>query len=108
MSPEIEIRQAYGEALVELGAREERLVVLDADVSKSTRSALFAERFPHRFFNFGVAEANMVCAAAGFAGVGLIPVVNSFAFLLTMRALEQVNAQVAYPKANVKLAAAYA
>lgn len=102
------MREAYGKALVALGERDERLVVLDADVSKSTRSNIFAERFPERFFNVGIAEANMMNMAGGLASCGKIPFVNSFSFLLTLRAGEQLRTGIAYPKLGVKVAGAYA
>lgn len=101
------MREAYAQALVALGERNENVVVLDADVSTSTRSALFAQRFPERFFNVGIAEANMMSIAAGLAAMGKIPFVNSFSFLLTLRAGEQLRTGIAYPKLNVKAAGAY-
>jgi len=101
-------RLVFGEELVKLGGADERIVVLDADVSSSTQTRLFAEAFPHRFFSFGIAEANMVSAAAGLATVGFVPVVSSFALFLTLRAGEQVRAQVAGPELNVKLIGGYA
>ena len=101
------MREAFGRALVELGREEPRLVTLDADVSHSTRTVLFQEAFRERFFNCGVAEQNMVGVAAGLATMGLVPVVSSFAFLLSLRAAEQVRTTVAYPRLNVKLAGAY-
>jgi transketolase len=101
-------RMIFGETRVELGAANERLVVLDADVSSSTQTKMFAAKYPERFFNFGIAEANMVSAAAGLAASGYIPVVSSFALFLSLRAGDQVRAQVAYPKLNVKLAGGYA
>ena len=97
-----------GETLVELGAVNEQIVVLDADVSSSTQTRLFAEHYPERFFNFGIAEANMVSAAAGLATCGYIPFVSTFALFLAMRAGDQVRAQVAYPSLNVKLVGGYA
>jgi len=101
-------RLVFGETLVELGAENDRIVVLDADVSSSTQTRHFGAKYPDRFFNFGVAEANMVSAAAGFAACGYIPVVSSFAFLLALRAGDQVRAQIAYTGLNVKLAGGYA
>lgn len=101
------MRDAYAQALVALGERNENVVVLDADVSKSTRSALFAQRFPERFFNVGIAEGNMMNIAAGLAASGKIPFVNSFSFLLTLRAGEQLRTGIAYPRLNVKIAGAY-
>lgn len=101
-------RVVFGETLVELGAENERIVVLDADVSSSTQTRLFAARFPDRSFNFGVAEANMVSAAAGLATCGYIPFVSTFAVFIALRAGDQVRAQVAYPKLGVKLMGGYA
>lgn len=107
MSKKIAIRDAFGEALIELGEKNERLVVLDADVSHSTRTVKFGERFPDRFFNVGVAEANMMNIAAGLATCGFIPFVSTFSFLACLRAAEQIRTSIAYPKLNVKIAAGY-
>jgi transketolase len=101
------MREAYGQALVALGESNPDVVVLDADVSKSSRSTLFGERFPERFFNVGIAESNMMSVAAGLAASGKIPFVNSFSFLLTLRAGEQLRTGIAYPRLNVKVAGAY-
>lgn len=103
----VSIREAYGKALVELGEANKDVVVLDADVSKSTRSALFGERFPERFFNVGIAEANMMAIAAGLASCGKIPFANTFSFLACLRAGDQVRSLVAYSRLNVKVAAGY-
>jgi transketolase len=84
------------------------MTVLDCDVSSSTQTRLFSERFPERFFNFGIAEANMVSAAAGMAVSGLIPVASTFAFLLAFRAGDAVRSLIAYNNLNVKLAGGYA
>ncbi|HHV94478.1 MAG TPA: transketolase family protein [Firmicutes bacterium] len=100
-------REAYGEALLDLGKANPNVVVLDADVSNSTRTVYFAEQFPGRFFNFGIAEQNMMAAAAGMAKCGLIPFVNTFSFLATYRAADQLRTSIVYPKANVKIAATY-
>ncbi|HEX9017447.1 MAG TPA: transketolase C-terminal domain-containing protein [Chloroflexota bacterium] len=102
------MRIAYGQALAEYGAENENVVVLDADVSASTQSHFFASKFPHRFFNVGIAEAGMVDAAVGLALGGKVPFVNTFAFLLAFRAAEQIRTCVAYSKVPVKLAAHYA
>lgn len=101
------IREAYGEALAELGKINNDIVVLDADVSTSTRSVLFKNAAPERFFNVGIAENNMVAMAAGFASCGKVPFVNTFAFLLTLRAADPVRSLIAYNNLNVKLAGAY-
>ena len=100
-------REAYGKALVKLGEENHNIVVLDADVSKSTRTLYFEQAFPDRFFNFGIAEQNMMAAAAGMAKCGLIPFVNSFSFLTTYRAADQLRSSVVYPKLNVKVVAHY-
>lgn len=100
-------RDAYGLALVELGKANPNVAVLDADVSKSTKTVHFAKEFPERFFNFGIAEQNMMAAAAGMAKSGMIPFVNTFSFLITYRAADQLRSSVVYPKANVKIAATY-
>ena len=96
-------RDAYGQALVEVGKANPNVVVLDADVSGSTKSRTFAKEFPDRFFNFGIAEANMVSAAAGFASCGKIPFVSSFAAFLMCKSFEQLRMSVANPHLNVKI-----
>jgi transketolase len=96
-------RDAYGEALAELGAENGNIVVLDADLSGSTKTAVFGKRFPERFFNMGIAEANMIGTAAGLAAAGKIPFVSTFAIFAAGRAWEQIRQSVAYPKANVKI-----
>jgi len=103
----VSIRDAFGRALVKLGEKNEKVVVLDADVSTSTRTAFFHDKFPDRFFNFGVAEGNMMDAAAGVALVGKIPFVSTFSSLASLRALEQIRTSIAYPKLNVKIAGGY-
>jgi transketolase len=104
----ISMRQAYGEALVELGAVNPDVVALSADVSSSDFSSLFETRFPDRFFNVGIAEPCLVDVAAGLAMMGKIPFANTFAFLFALRAVEQVRTSVCFANANVKLAATYA
>jgi len=101
------MREAYGEALVELGAANSSVVVLDADVASSTRSILFRNAYPDRFFNIGIAEANMAGIAAGMAASGKVPFINTFAFLLALRAADPVRSLVAYNKLRVILAGAY-
>jgi transketolase len=96
-------RDAYGQALVEVGRANPKVVVLDGDVSGSTKSRAFAKEFPDRFFNFGIAEANMVSAAAGFASCGKIPFASSFAAFLMCKAFEQLRMSVVNPYLNVKL-----
>jgi transketolase len=102
------MRLVFGEMLTELGEEFPELVVLDADVSSSTQTKLFGQKYPKRFFNFGIAEANMVSAAAGMSTCGLIPVTSTFAFLLTLRAGDPIRSLIAYNKLNVKLAGGYA
>ena len=101
------MREAYGEALVELGAANPNVLVLDADVSSSTRSALFAKAYPNRFFNVGIAEGNMMSIAAGLATAGKIPFVNTFALFCAVRAGDPVRSLIAYNKLNVKIGGAY-
>jgi transketolase len=107
MSSMIATRDAYGEVLAELGAENGNLVVLDADLSGSTKTSTFAKKFPERFFNMGIAEANMVGTAAGLAAAGKIPFASTFAIFAVGRAWEQVRQSVAYPKANVKIVATH-
>ena len=95
-------RAAFGEALLELGAKDPRIVALDADLSKSTMTAAFAKKFPDRAFNLGIAEANMIGVGAGLAMAGKIPFVASFACFLVGR-FETIRISVAYTNANVKL-----
>ena len=101
-------REAYGEALAALGAENEKIVVMDADLSGSTKTSTFRKAFPHRFYNFGIAEADMVCAAAGFAFSGYIPFASTFAIFGTGRAYEQIRNTLAYTGANVKIACSHA
>lgn len=101
------IREVYGEALVKYGKDNPDVVVLDADVSGSTKSAIFGKACPDRFFNMGIAEANMTAAAAGMASVGKIPFVNTFAVFLTTIGLLPARALGSYSKVNIKMAGAY-
>lgn len=96
-------RDTYGETLAQLGEQNSNIVVLDADLSGSTKTGVFARKFPERFFNMGIAEANMVGTAAGLAAAGKIPFVSTFAIFAAGRAWEQIRQSVAYPKANVKI-----
>lgn len=106
--PLLATREGYGRALLELGRRDERVVVLDADLSKSTQTVGFAREFPARFFNAGVAEANLIGMAAGLAASGFVPFASTFAIFATQRALNQIFQSVAYPGLNVKIAASHA
>ena len=108
MAELINARIAYGEALVELGRTHPDVVVLSADVSNSDHSYMFAEAYPERFFNVGIAEPSLVDTAVGFAYSGKIPFANTFAIFLATRALEMVRTHCCYGKANVKLMAGYA
>ena len=96
-------RQAYGEALEKLGHKNEKIVVLDADLAGSTKTAIFKKSFPDRFFDMGIAEGGMVDTAVGLAHTGLIPFASTFAIFGAGRAFEQVRQSMAYQKANVKL-----
>jgi transketolase len=108
MAELVSMRIAYGNALVDLGSRYPDVVVLSADVSNSDHSYMFAEKFPDRFVNVGIAEQSLVDVAAGFAYCGRIPFANTFAFLFATRALEMIRTHCCYGHANVKLMAAYA
>jgi len=107
LTEEIATREAYGKALVELGQRMEKIVVLNADLSNSTRTVLFAEKFPLRFFNMGISEADMMGTAAGLAASGFIPFVSTFGVFATGRAYDQVRNSIAYTKLNVKIVATH-
>lgn len=100
-------RDAYGEALVELGKENPDIVVLDADLSKSTKTAAFGEKFPDRFFNVGIQEADMVGIASGLAGAGKIPFVSSFACFVVCKAYDQLRMSVAFSEMNVKIVASH-
>lgn len=108
MSKKIATREAYGKALAGLGAKNSRVVVLDADLSKSTKTADFARVYPERFFNMGIAEQNLVGTAAGLAAAGKIPFASTFAVFAAGRAFEQIRNSVAYTRLNVKIAATHA
>ncbi len=98
-----ETRYAYGEALLDLGRRRPDVVVLDADLYKSTRTVLFRDAFPERFVDIGISEADMVSTAAGMAATGLVPYCNSFAMLITGIGYMPIRTQIAYPSLSVKL-----
>lgn len=101
-------REAYGKALVELGKENEDIVVLDADLSKSTKTADFAKTYPERFINAGIAEQNLLGMNAGLSVYGKIPFASTFAVFATGRAFEIIRNSICYPKANVKIAATHA
>lgn len=100
-------RDAYGDVLVELGEKNKDIVVLDADVSVTTRTYKFAKKFPNRFFDMGVAEQNMMVTAAGLSTCGKIPIVSTFAVFATERAYNQIRQTIAYPNFNVKIVASH-
>ncbi len=104
----IATREAYGQALVELGDLRDDIVVLDADLSKSTKTSEFAKRFPKRFFNMGIAEQNLIGAACGLSTTGKIPFVSTFAVFATGRGFEIIRNSVCYPNLNVKICATHA
>ena len=104
MSEKIATRNAYGQALVELGEENDKVVVLDADLSNATMTKFFAAKFPDRFFDSGIAEANMTDMAAGLSTMGYIPFASTFAIFGTGRAYEMVRNSIAYPHFNVKIA----
>jgi Transketolase, C-terminal subunit len=101
-------RQAYGEALAKLGKEKENVVVLEADLSKSTMTAYFKKEFPERHINVGIAEADLIGTAAGFATTGKIPFASTFALFAAGRAYDQIRNSVAYPKLNVKICPTHA
>ena len=104
----IATRESYGRALTELGREHEDIVVMDADLAGSTKSGMFQKEFPDRFFDVGIAEANMTGIAAGLAASGKVPFISSFAMFATGRAYEQIRNSVAYPHLNVKICASHA
>ena len=103
----IATRESYGNALVELGKEHENLVVLDADLAEATKTGIFQKAFPERHFDFGIAEANMMDAAAGMSTAGLVPFVSTFAMFAAGRAFEQVRNTLGYPHLNVKIGATH-
>lgn len=104
----IATRDAYGKTLLKLGGINDNVVVLDADLSKSTKTNDFSKAFPNRFFNMGIAEQNLIGAACGFATAGKIPFASTFAMFATGRAFEVIRNSVCYPKLNVKICATHA
>ena len=100
-------RDSYGNALTELGAEVSNLVVLDADLAGATKTGVFKKAFPDRHFDFGIAEGNMMTAAAGMAAAGLVPFVSSFAMFAAGRAFEQARNSIGYPHLNVKIGATH-
>ena len=107
MADKIATREAYGNALAELGEKYD-IVVLDADLSEATKTGTFKKKFPERFINCGIAEGNMMAVAAGIAATGKIPFASSFAMFAAGRAFEQVRNEIGYPHLNVKIGATHA
>ena len=103
----IATRDAYGKALAKLGVEHENVVVLDADLAGATKTAVFQKAFPERHFDCGIAEANMICMAAGISTTGLVPFASSFAMFAAGRAFEQVRNSIGYPHLNVKIGATH-
>jgi len=107
MPQEISLRETYGKTLVELGKENPDIVVLDADLSRSTMTQLFARKFPDRFFDCGIAEQNMVSIAAGLAASGKIPFASTFAVFMPGRCFDQIRMSIAQPQLNVKIVATH-
>ncbi|MDD3260352.1 MAG: transketolase family protein [Oscillospiraceae bacterium] len=107
-SKKIATRESYGNAVTELGAQHPEIVVLDADLAAATKTAIFKKRFPERFIDCGIAEANMMGIAAGLAATGKVPFASSFAMFAAGRAFEQVRNSIGYPHLNVKIGATHA
>ena len=103
----IATRDSYGNALKELGAQHDNLVVLDADLAGATKTGIFLKAYPDRHFDCGIAEANMICVAAGMSTTGLVPFASSFAMFAAGRADEQVRNSIGYPHLNVKIGATH-
>lgn len=103
----IKPRDTYGDKLVELGKKNKKIVVLDADLSKSTKTVKFAKQYPERFYEMGIAEANMITTAAGLASCGKIPFVSTFAVFATGRVYDQIRMDLAYSNSNVKIFATH-
>ena len=103
----IATRDSYGAALVQLGREHKDLVVFDADLSAATKTGMFKKEFPDRHFDCGIAEADMMCAAAGAAAMGLVPFASSFSMFAAGRAYEQVRNSIGYPRLNVKIGATH-
>lgn len=108
LDKKIATRQSYGETLVKLGKENENIVVLDADLAGATKTDLFAKEFPDRFFDMGIAEANMLGTAAGLATCGKIPYASTFAVFAAGRGYDQIRNSICYPKLNVKICATHA
>ena len=107
MDKKVATRKSYGEALEQLGKENPNVVVLDADLAGATKTDMFAKQFPDRFFDMGIAEANMMATAAGFATCGKIPYASTFAVFAAGRAYDQIRNSICYPKLNVKICATH-
>ena len=108
LDKKIATRQSYGEKLVELGGKNTDIIVLDADLSSATKTAMFAKEYPDRFINVGIAEQNMMGIAVGLSTFGKIPFVSTFAVFAAGRAYDQIRNSIAYPNSNVKICATHA
>ena len=108
MADKIATREAYGKALLEFGAKNENIVVFDADLAEATKTCLFKKEFPERFFDCGIAENNMLSVAAGISTTGKIPFVSTFAMFAAGRSFEQIRNSIGYPHLNVKICATHA
>ena len=103
----IATRQSYGEKLAEIGEKNKKIVVLDADLSGATKTSIFAKKFPNRFFNMGIAEQDMMSTSAGLSTFGKIPYVSTFAMFATGRTYDQIRNSICYPNLNVKICATH-
>ena len=108
LDKKIATRASYGEALAALGEKNEKIVVLDADLSEATKTCVFAKKFPNRFFDMGISEQDMMSTAAGLASAGQIPYASTFAVFAAGRAYDQIRNSICYPKQNVKICATHA
>lgn len=104
----IATRESYGEKIAELGEKNEKIVVLDADLAEATKTSVFKKKFPNRFFDMGISEQDMLSTAAGMATCGIIPYVSTFAIFAAGRAYDQIRNSICYPKLNVKICATHA
>lgn len=108
MDVKIATRESYGEKLAELGEKNNKIVVLDADLAEATKTSVFKKKFPERFFDMGIAEQDMIATAAGMATCGMIPFASTFAVFAAGRAYDQIRNSICYPKLNVKICATHA
>src|SRR5574344_2807301 len=108
LDKKIATRESYGEELAILGEKNEKIVVLDADLSEATKTNIFAKKFPERFFDIGIAEQDMMDTAVGLSTFGKIPYVSTFAVFAAGRAYDQIRSSICYPNLNVKICATHA